>query len=33
MKWQLVQAYWKVAVILGAISSFLLAAAANAKWG
>jgi hypothetical protein len=33
MKWQLVRVYWKVALILGAIASFLLAAGANTKWG
>jgi hypothetical protein len=32
MKWQVQRAYWKVALILGAISSFILAAGANAKW-
>jgi hypothetical protein len=33
MKWQAKQIYWKVAVILGAIASFLLAAGADTKWG
>jgi hypothetical protein len=33
MKWRAVQIYWKVAVILGAIASFLLAAGADTKWG
>jgi hypothetical protein len=32
MKWQLQRAYWKVALILGAIASFILAAGAEAKW-
>jgi hypothetical protein len=33
MKWQAQQIYWKVALILGAIASLLLAAGAEAKWG
>jgi hypothetical protein len=33
MKWQVQRAYWKVALILGAISSFILAAGAGGKWG
>jgi hypothetical protein len=33
MKWQLQRAYWKVALILGAIASFILAAGAGGKWG
>jgi hypothetical protein len=32
MKWQLQRTYWKVALILGAIASFILAAGANGKW-
>src|SRR5262245_37466337 len=32
MKWQVQRAYWKVALILGAIASFILAAGANGKW-
>ena len=34
MKWQAKQIYWKVALILGAIASFAMAAGApDAKWG
>ena len=33
MKWQLTQTYWKVAVVLGAIASFVLASGAGEKWG
>ena len=33
MKWQLKQTYWKVAVVLGAIASFVLASGAGEKWG
>ena len=32
MKWQAQRIYWKVALILGAITSLLLAAGAEAKW-
>ena len=32
MKWQAQQIYWKVALVLGAIASLLLAAGAEAKW-
>jgi hypothetical protein len=32
MKWQIQRAYWKVALILGAIASFVLAAGAEGKW-
>lgn len=32
MKWQIKQAYWKVALVLGALSSFLIAAGADSKW-
>jgi hypothetical protein len=32
MKWQITRAYWKVALILGALASFLLAAGADTKW-
>jgi hypothetical protein len=32
MKWQFTQTYWKVAVVLGAIASFVLAAGAPGKW-
>jgi hypothetical protein len=32
MKWQAQRIYWKVAFILGAIASLLLAAGADAKW-
>jgi hypothetical protein len=33
MKWQITRAYWKIALVLGAISSFILAAGAGSKWG
>jgi|FLYN01.1.fsa_nt_gi hypothetical protein len=33
MKWHIVRAYWKVALALGAIASFILAAGATTKWG
>jgi hypothetical protein len=32
MKWRAQYIYWKVAVVLGAIASLLLAAGADAKW-
>lgn len=32
MKWNITRAYWKVALVLGALSSFLLAAGAEGKW-
>ena len=32
MKWQAQQIYWKVALVLGAIGSLLLAAGADHKW-
>jgi hypothetical protein len=32
MKWQAQQIYWKVALVLGAIASLLLAAGADHKW-
>jgi hypothetical protein len=32
MKWQAMQIYWKVALILGAIASVLVAAGAESKW-
>jgi len=32
MKWQAQQVYWKVALVLGAIASLLLAAGADFKW-
>ena len=32
MKWQAQQIYWKVALVLGAIASLLLAAGADMKW-
>jgi hypothetical protein len=32
MKWHLISVYWKVALILGALASFLLAAGADGKW-
>lgn len=32
MKWTIKTAYWKVALILGALASFLLAAGADTKW-
>lgn len=32
MKWQLNRAYWKVALVLGTLSSFILAAGAESKW-
>lgn len=33
MKWTIARAYWKVALVLGALSSFVLAAGAGFKWG
>lgn len=33
MKWQLKRVYWKVALVMGAIASFVLAAGASPKWG
>ena len=32
MKWQIARIYWKIALILGAIASFILAAGAEHKW-
>lgn len=32
MKWQISRAYWKAALVLGAIASFALAAGAALKW-
>jgi len=32
MKWQITRIYWKIALILGAIASFILAAGASGKW-
>ncbi len=32
MKWHITRAYWKVALVLGALASFLLAAGAEGKW-
>ncbi len=33
MKWTMKQAYWKVALVLGALASFLVAAGAEGRWG
>lgn len=33
MKWNITRAYWKVALVLGALASFLMAAGAEVKWG
>lgn len=32
MKWNITRATWKVALVLGTIASFLLAAGADGKW-
>jgi hypothetical protein len=32
MKWQAKQVYWKVALVLGAIASLAMSAAADWKW-
>ena len=32
MKWQIQRSYWKVALVLGAVASFVLAAGASVKW-
>jgi len=32
MKWQIARAYWKIALVLGAIASFFMAAGASGKW-
>jgi len=32
MKWQITRVYWKVALVLGAIAAFVMAAGATYKW-
>jgi hypothetical protein len=32
MKWTMQPVFWKVALILGALASFLVAAGADTKW-
>jgi hypothetical protein len=32
MKWRMQQTFWKVAMVAGAIASFILASGADMKW-